>query len=146
MSLQVYKFLSTYFICKKCKEIPSTPILLKCNHLYCLQCLSKNKYEMEFIKCSFCLFFTETSKALNFSLKLLIDQLLSLNDKEFESKYQKILLYIYFSKREDEIIKFFLKIQEIMTKQLKNNGKKSIYLKKRKYKELIKDNTMEMNV
>lgn len=145
MSFQVYKFLSTYFLCKKCKEIPSTPVLLSCNHLYCVQCLSKNKYEKECIKCPFCLFFSEPNKAINFSLKMLINHLFSLNDTEFESKYQKIILYINISKREDEMIKYFLKIQEI-AKQLKNKSNKFKYIKKRKYKEIIKDKTKEINV
>lgn len=108
MSLKVFSFLSTYFSCKKCCEVPSEPVLLPCNHLYCKKCLRNKENET---MCPFCRFNFSMNIKENLQLKMLIAHLNEMNDIQFQSEYYNIIAIIFALGREANIINFFLRIQ-----------------------------------
>ena len=132
MSFKVFSFLSTYFSCKKCNEIPSDPILLPCNHLYCKKCLS-NKSNETF--CPFCCLNFNTKIKENFHLKMLIAHLIEMNDAQFERDYYNIISIIFAFRREANIINFFLRIQSV-NREKEVKCRSGVFSKKRMYKEM----------
>ena len=132
MSFKVFSFLSTYFSCKKCCEVPSEPILLPCNHLYCKKCLHKKENETV---CPFCLFFFFLNIKENLQLKMLITHLNEMNDIQFQSEYYNIITVIFSLGREANIINFFLRIQTA-NREKEFKYRSGITSRKRKHNEM----------
>lgn len=142
-SKETYKFLNMNFSCQICNEIPNNPLLLKCEHLLCENCLynfQKEKNNNKVI-CPFCFYFSEINFSDNLKIKLLIDEIKGMCDKEFYCKYgnfsqknyNKSLLFKYMIDiSENEIKK---KIENLC---FKNNFSFEIP-KKRKFCEVQKD-------
>lgn len=105
-SKRTYLFLNNNFSCQICNEIPNNPIILKCEHILCDNCLLKNqKIKSNCVICPFCNSFSEINNSDNLKLKLLMDNIKEMDDIEFNFKfgnfifdnenYNKIQLFSY---------------------------------------------------
>ncbi len=105
-SKRTYLFLNNNFSCQICNEIPNNPIILKCDHIICDNCLFKNqKIKSNYVICPFCSSFSEINNSDNLKLKLLMDNIKEMDDIEFNVKfgnfifdnenYNKIQLFSY---------------------------------------------------
>lgn len=156
-SIQTKKFIQGYFSCFYCHEVREMPYILKCDHVYCECCL--NEYNMKkdngSIECPFCSVITRPEEKIpETRIKILIRNLSSINDEEFEDKYKGKLNYIYGNKNNNnsynngynnenkklfDVIKALLGLNVIFQKS-KN---KSFFQNKKKY--IKKRNYIEMN-
>ena len=92
------------FSCQICNEIQYNPLILKYEHLLCENCLynfQKEKNNNKVI-CPFCFYFTEINFSDNLKIKLLIDEIKGMCDKEFilnmeifKKNYNKSLFFKY---------------------------------------------------
>ena len=83
-SKQTYLFLNNNFSCQICNEIPNNPIILKCDHIICDNCLFKNqKIKSNYVICPFCSSFSEINNSDNLKLKLLMENIKEMDDIQF---------------------------------------------------------------
>ena len=136
------KFLN-YFSCFNCKEIGTLPYFLKCNHIYCEKCLLNfNMVQANGnIICHFCYEVTKKEEILpEFEMKLFIQEIKSINDEQFITKYKHKLDFNSEKSSFRNVILFLLKFFSIENKCIIHNNinrKKNIY--KRSYLELKND-------
>ncbi len=129
-----------YFRCLYCKEIGNFPSFLKCNHIYCENCVShfNMKQKDGGLACPFCYEVTKKEEFLpELEMRLLLTDLKSSNDEEFNSKYKYKL---DFNSKECDfrnIVLFLLKFFAIENKNINNNSIKRCF--KRCHLELKND-------
>lgn len=147
-SKKIMKFLEN-FSCFNCKEIGNYPYLLKCNHLYCENCVSnlnlrKNEGALE---CPYCYLITKKNELIpELEVRLLISQLKSIDDEEFEKKIQGKINFINDSNNPNNnklrsIIQFLIKFNLISNKKDNNNGNKKA--SKRSFIECKKETPLQ---
>ena len=142
-SLNTIKFLG-YFSCFNCHEIGNFPYLLKCNHIYCEQCVSN--YNMKkndcSVECPYCYMITEKNDLIpELDVKLLLSDLKSINDEEFSKKYKKKISFFNDTNNKNNyklrnIVHFLIKLFS-KEKENNNNIPKMVY--KRNYLEFKKE-------
>ena len=141
-SKETYKFLNMNFSCQICNEIPNNPLLLKCEHLLCENCLYNFQKEKNNNKvtCPFCFYFSEINFSDNLKIKLLIDEIKGMCDKEFYCKYgnfsqknyNKSLLFKYMIDISENEIKKKLIIRVLKIISLLKFQKKENFVKLKK--------------
>ena len=146
-SKNTMKFLG-YFSCFNCREIGNIPYILICNHIYCENCVSNfNMRKMDgSMVCPYCYTQTKKSEILpELDLKLFISNIKSIDDEEFEQKYQSKISFINGNNNSKDnnikfrdIIIFLLKFFSFEYKQMINKREKT-QVHKRNYMELKKD-------
>ena len=143
-SKMTMKFLN-YFSCLICKEIRNFPYYLKCNHIYCENCVSYFNVIQEngSIICPLCYVVTKKEEILpEFEMKLFITDLKSSNDEQFMNKYKYKLDFNNESDFRD-IVLFLIRFFSIENKCTNNNKRKKV--NKRGYLELTRDNYFSNN-
>ena len=147
-SLMTMRFLDN-FSCFNCKEIGNLPHFLKCNHIYCENCVSNFNMKQTDgnLVCPFCYDVTKKEDFLpEVELRLLLIDLKSIDDEQFIKKYKNKLDFNNNSECEfRNVVLFLLKFFSIENKCINNennncintNGKKKCH--KRNYLELKND-------
>ena len=135
MSLISYKFLTNYFGCLNCKEISS--IYLKCGHLLCRCCLRLSNNDKPIsIRCPFCSAITSISEFDNYIVNSIVNEILSLNDNEFQREYMFVLDLVKSSKQTDiNVVELLMDVRKsnIKIKNTINNDNSRCVVKKRKF-------------
>ena len=143
-SKNIVKFLDS-FSCYNCKEIGNFPYILKCNHIYCENCVANKKLKQSdgSLVCLFCGFITKKNEILpEIEVRLLLCDLKSIDDAEFQLKYESKLRFIKDSCIKSKInlrniLSFLINFNYIKGKKINNNEDKIIY--KRTYLEFKKE-------
>ncbi len=145
-SKNTMKFLS-YFSCFNCREIGNIPYILICNHIYCENCVSNFNMRKKdgSMVCPYCYTQTKKDELLpELEMKLFISHVKSIDDEEFEEKYQSKINFINgnnnskdYNIKFRELITFLIKFFSFDYKQMKLGVKKHAH--KRNYMELKKD-------
>ena len=131
--------------CFNCREIGNIPYVLICNHIYCENCISNFNMRKKdgSMVCPYCYTQTNKSELLpELDIKLLISNLKSIDDEEFEQKYQNKISFINENNSNNiklrDIVIFLLKFFSFEYKQMiKKRENKNVH--KRNYMELKKD-------
>ena len=143
-SLNIVKFLDN-FSCFFCREIGNFPYVLICNHVYCENCVVNKKIKQPdgSLVCQFCGISTKKFEILpEIEVRLLVCDLKSIDDEEFEEKYENKLSFIKDSCIRNRnnlrnILSFLIKIKLIKEKEININEKESLY--KRTYLKFKKE-------
>ena len=101
-SIETVHFLN-YFSCLICKEIGNFPNFLKCNHIYCENCVSNYnmKQNDESLICPFCFEITKKEELLpELEMRLLLKDIKSSDDEQFFKKYTSKLNFNNYQKCE----------------------------------------------
>ena len=133
MSLISYKFLTTYFCCTSCNEISS--MYLKCGHLFCSSCIHlPNNNKPLSIRCPFCLSTTTTSEYDNDIVHSIVNEILSLNDNDFQREYMFILNLIK-SNKQINVVDLLINVKKsnVKMKNTMHNDISNCVVKKRKF-------------
>ena len=135
MSLISYKFLTSYFSCTNCNEFSS--IYLKCGHLFCTSCLRlPNNNKPISIRCPFCSTSTTISEYNNDIVNSIVNDILSLNDNEFQREYMFILNLVKSNKQSDvNVVDLLINVKKsnIKMKNMIHNENLGCVVKKRKF-------------
>lgn len=140
-SIKTSKFIRSYFSCRECSEVRTSPSFLKCDHVYCDNCLFRNSMKQKdgSIICPFCLVKTSPNEMIpKNEIKNLLQYLNSINDEEFETKFLAGMNFYFENRKRDcdnssvnfNLIKLLLNLIGVQ----KNTNKSSNY-KKRTYNE-----------
>ena len=137
-----------YFSCSNCREIGSLPCFLKCNHIYCENCVlyyNMKQNDGNYI-CPFCLEITKKEDFLPESeMRLLLLDLKSIDDQQFSNKYKNKLNFYSGDCDFRNIVLFLLKFFSIENKCIVNNNNSHKKCFKRVHLELRNDNFFDNN-
>ena len=142
-SKQTFLFLNNNFSCQICSEIPNNPIILKCKHIICDNCLFKNqKIKSNYAICPFCSSIYEINNSDNLKLKLLINNIKEMDDIEFNIKFGNFIFENKFFNK-IELFKYLINVRDYENKKkienLKIKNQLSFCLefqRKRKFSEI----------
>ena len=138
-SIETVHFLN-YFYCLICKEIGNFPNFLKCNHIYCENCVSNYnmKQNDESLICPFCFEITKKEELLpELEMRLLLKDIKSSDDEQFFKKYTSKLNFNNCQKCEfRNVVLFLLKFFSIENNCLINNKNREKKCYKRSYLDL----------
>ena len=146
-SISTMHFLN-YFSCLHCREIGTLPCFLKCNHIYCENCVlyyNMKQNDGNYI-CPFCLEVTKKEDFLPESeMRLLLLDLKSIDDEQFCNKYKNKLNFYRGDCDFRDIVLFLLKFFSIENKLISNNGNTHKKCFKRVHLELKSDKCADIN-
>ena len=138
-SIETVRFLS-YFLCFNCKEIGNFPNFLKCNHIYCENCVSNFNMKQSDgnLICPFCYEITKKEELLpELELRLLLKDIKSINDEQFFKKYKSKLNFNNCKKCEfRNVVLFLLKFFSIENNCIINNKNREKKCCKRSYLDI----------
>ncbi len=139
-----------YFSCSNCREIGSLPCFLKCNHIYCENCVSKytKKQTDGSLICYLCGDITSKEDLLpEMEMRLLLIDLKSSDDEQFYNKYKNKLDFNFGECNIRNIVLFLLKFFSIENKSINTNVTNNYNkkCKKRTYIELKNENNLFKN-
>ena len=138
-SIETVRFLS-YFSCFNCKEIGNFPNFLKCNHIYCENCVSNFNMKQSDgnLICPFCYEITKKEELLpELELRLLLKDIKSINDEQFFKKYKSKLNFNNCKKCEfRNVVLFLLKFFSIENNCIINNKNREKKCCKRSYLDI----------
>ena len=138
-SIETVRFLS-YFSCFNCKEIGNFPNFLKCNHIYCENCVSNFNMKQSDgnLICPFCYEITKKEELLpELELRLLLKDIKSINDEQFFKKYKSKLNFNNCQKCEfRNVVLFLLKFFSIENNCIINNKNREKKCCKRSYLDI----------
>ena len=150
-SITTARFLNN-FSCFNCKEIGNFPSFLKCNHIYCENCVSNFNMKQKDgnLICPFCYEITKKEDFLPESeLRLFLIDLKSSDDQQFLEKYKNKLDFINSQCDFRNVVLFLLKFFSIENKCLINTNNNNIGKKKccykRAYIQLKNDKSINYN-
>ena len=137
-----------YFRCLYCKEIGNFPSFLKCNHIYCENCVlyyNMKQNDGNYI-CPFCLEVTKKEDFLPESeMRLLLRDLRSIDDEQFYNKYKNKLNFYSGDCDFRNIVLFLLKFFSIENKCIAKNNNSNKKCVKRVHLELKNSKYIENN-